>query len=71
MKVGDAWRLALDRRNLRDDEVEALTGYARAVGIDEDACRALEALYPVLVGAMAEASWEYSRPRWLHRHFGI
>jgi hypothetical protein len=31
----------------------------------------MEAAYPVFVAAMAEATWDYSRPRWLHRQFGI
>ena len=25
----------------------------------------------VLVAAMAEKNWDYSRPRWLHEQFGI
>ena len=33
--------------------------------------RALEELYPVLVAAMAEKNWDYSRPRWLHAGFGL
>ena len=39
--------------------------------LDEDTARAIEGLYPVLVAAMAEKNWDYSRPRWLHRQFGI
>jgi len=31
----------------------------------------LLALYPVLVAAMAEKNWDYSRPRWLHASFGL
>ena len=37
----------------------------------DEYCRAIEAFYPVLVGAMAEKNWDYSRPRWLNRNFGI
>jgi len=25
----------------------------------------------VFVAAMAEKNWDYSRPRWLHRQFGL
>jgi hypothetical protein len=31
----------------------------------------VEALYPVLVGAMAERNWDYSRPRWVHTQFEL
>ena len=60
-----------DRRGLHDHEVEALESYARDVGISSDVARAIDAIYPVLVGAMAEKNWDYSRPRWLHRQFGV
>jgi hypothetical protein len=33
--------------------------------------RAIEAAYPVFVAAMAERTWGYTRPRWLHRQFGL
>lgn len=69
--AGAAWRLVRDRHALRDDERAALDGYARAVGIDGETARAIEALYPVLVAAMAEKNWDFSRPRWLHMQFGI
>jgi hypothetical protein len=68
---GEAWRAVRDRRGLHDHEVEALEAYARDVGITADVARAIEAIYPVLVGAMAEKNWDYSRPRWLHRQFGV
>jgi len=68
---GEAWRAVRDRRGLHDHEVEALESYARYVGISTDVARAIEAIYPVLVGAMAEKNWDYSRPRWLHRQFGV
>lgn len=66
-----AWELVRDRIELRDDENAALDGYARAVGLRAEGQRAIAELYPVLVAAMAEKNWDYSRPRWLHRQFGI
>jgi aminoglycoside phosphotransferase (APT) family kinase protein len=66
-----AWRLVQARDALRDHEREALEGYARAVGIDEETRAALELFYPASVAAMAEKNWDYSRPRWLHRQFGV
>lgn len=71
LTAAEAWRLVRDREGLRDYEREALASYAKAVGLDDETCRASELMYPVLVAAMAEKNWEYSRPRWLHRQFGL
>ena len=30
-----------------------------------------QGLYPLLVADVAEKNWDYSRPRWVHRLFGI
>jgi aminoglycoside phosphotransferase (APT) family kinase protein len=70
LTVGDAWRAML-RGGLRDFERAALEDYRARLGLSERWCRAIERLYPVLVTAMAEKNWEYSRPRWMHRAFGI
>ena len=71
LSAGRAWRIVRDRVELRDHERAALEGHRRAIGIDDETARAIEAIYPVLVAAMAERNWEYSRPRWLHRQFEI
>jgi aminoglycoside phosphotransferase (APT) family kinase protein len=71
LSAAEAWKLVRDRERLRDYERESLESYARAVGLDDETCRASELMYPVLVAAMAEKNWEYSRPRWLHRQFGL
>ena len=68
---GDAWRAVAGREGLREEERAALEGYRAAVGLDAETARAIEAIYPVLVGAMAETHWDYSRPRWLHRQFAL
>ena len=39
--------------------------------LDADVAACVGAIYPVLVAAMAETHWNYSRPRWLHREFGL
>ena len=44
---------------------------ARTVGLAPEVREALERCYPIFVGAMAEANWDYSRPRWVHQQFGI
>jgi aminoglycoside phosphotransferase (APT) family kinase protein len=66
-----AWAIVRDREQLRDYERDSLASYAKAVGLDDETCRAMELMYPVLVAAMAEKNWEYSRPRWLHKQFGL
>ncbi|MBL8861694.1 MAG: methyltransferase domain-containing protein [Planctomycetes bacterium] len=68
---GEAWRAVRDRRGLFDHEVEALDAYARALSLAPEVVTAIEAIYPVLVAAMAEKNWDFSRPRWLHRQFGL
>ncbi len=68
---GEAWRAVRDRRDLFDHEVEALEAYARALQLDATVVAAVDAIYPVLVAAMAEKNWDYSRPRWLHKQFGM
>ncbi len=67
----EMWRLALEPERLRDWERAALERYADRLGLGADFCGALAALYPVVVAAMAERHWDYSRPRWLRRQFGI
>jgi len=69
---GEAWRLLEDDRSaLRTYEREALDSYADALGLNPLVVRAIEELYPLLVADVAEKSWDYSRPRWVHRLFGI
>ncbi len=69
--AGEAWRLVRERRELRSYERAALDDYARRVGLDDVARAALERAYPVFVAHVAERNWDYSRPRWLSRQFGI
>ncbi len=71
LSAAEAWRIVRAGDELRPFERDALADYARRVDLDEVSCAALAELYPVLVGAMAESNWDYSRPRWLHRNFGV
>lgn len=66
-----AWRVFREGHALRDYEHAALDGYARALGLGADYCAAITAMFPVLVGGMAEKHWDFSRPRWLLRLFGV
>jgi len=58
-------------RELRGYEKECLEKYCALVGLEPEVARAIEGMYPVLVAAMAEKNWDYSRPRWLQRQFGL
>lgn len=68
---GRSWELLRDRTELREHERDALDACARDLGIDAEVRGAIEAIYPILVGGMSELNWDYSRPRWVHQHFGI
>jgi SAM-dependent methyltransferase len=69
--IREAWRLVRERRRMLAYERTPLERYAAEVGIDDETARAIEAAYPVFVAAMAERTWGFSRPRWLHRQFGL
>jgi hypothetical protein len=69
--IREAWRIVRERSEMLAHEREPLERYAASVGIDDETVRAIEAAYPVFVAAMAERTWEFSRPRWLHRQFGL
>ncbi len=75
--AGTAWRRLAGapasggKHRLDDYEQRALDSYVQALGLEPRIARALEALYPVLVGSMAESHWDYSRPRWFQRSFEV
>ncbi len=48
-----------------------MNSYAKTLGLSSSVVAAIDAIYPVLVAAMAEKNWDFSRPRWLHKQFGI
>ncbi len=62
---------ALEDGRLSDAAHAALADYAAAVGLSATAQRGLIRLYPVFVAGMAERNWDYSRPEWVHRQFGL
>lgn len=66
----NAWQRLLTRNGLREHELAALDSYATALSLPPEYCRTIEEIYPILVVAMCERNWDYSRPRWLHEHFG-
>ncbi|MFT5198394.1 MAG: hypothetical protein ACI87O_001051 [Planctomycetota bacterium] len=64
------WHRLRDRQ-LSDAEESILDDYCQAMAIPADKARAIERLYPLLVCGMAERNWEFSRPYWVHREFGL
>ena len=68
--IGDAWRTALEG-GWTDFERAAIDDYAARLELPEDYPRAVLEALPLLVGAMAESNWDYSRPRWIRRSFGL
>jgi hypothetical protein len=69
--LGAAAALLCEPGRLREHERSALDRYCGAIGLDAEVRRGIEALYPVFVAGMAERNWDYSRPDWVHRHFGL
>lgn len=69
--AGRTWQLVRERDGLREHERRPLEQHARELGLGDDVRAALELAYPVLVAGMAERNWDYSRPRWVHRQFGL
>lgn len=70
-RFGDAWRVLLDPSARRGYEQEAFDAYLEHSGLPtEDLAFYLET-YPLFVAGMAERNWDYSRPDWVHRQFGI
>ncbi|MCC7013289.1 MAG: hypothetical protein IT454_12060 [Planctomycetes bacterium] len=65
------WMQARSQAQRRPDEQTAIDDYCAAVGLDGEMREVLEELYPVLVSAMVEAHWDFSRPRWLQRQFEL
>lgn len=61
----------LCNRELSEPEHSILDGYCEAMGIPPERARAMERLYPLIVCGMAERNWEFSRPYWVHREFGL
>jgi aminoglycoside phosphotransferase (APT) family kinase protein len=70
-REGAIWRRLLARAGLRAAERDALELHRRALGLDVDVARALLAIYPVVVGAIAEANWPWSRPGWFRGAFAV
>lgn len=68
---GAIWRRLLAGQGLRPAERAALDLYADRVGHGRDLARDLAALYPVVVGAIAEMNWPWTRPGWFRRAFEI
>jgi len=71
LDAATAWRLLFAPEGLREAEQAPLEAYREALGLEKAVCEALERIYPVLVAAMAEGNWDYSRPRWVERMFRI
>ena len=66
-----AWKVLADRSRAAPHELEAIESYCERLGVPETVRAAVERMFPVLVAGMAELHWDYSRPLWLHRQFGI
>jgi len=66
-----AWLTLQDRKNLEPHERTAIETYESELHLPPEWYEVIARAYPILFGAMAEEHWDYSRPRWLRRLFGI
>ena len=68
--AGEAWQRLL-AGDIGAHAARALRNHAERLALPAEFTSALLLAHPVLVAAMAEKNWDYSRPRWLHRNFGL
>ncbi|MEM9379956.1 MAG: phosphotransferase [Planctomycetota bacterium] len=68
---GEAWRAVAGPGTRRASERAAIDAYAERAGLDEETVADLFDAYPLLVAGMAERNWDYSRPDWVARQFGL
>ena len=52
-------------------ERAALDLYASYLGLEEDVQACLERTLPGFMAGMSERNWDYSRPQWVRRQFGL
>jgi aminoglycoside phosphotransferase (APT) family kinase protein len=72
LNAGEAWRAFCTKgENQREHEQIAIEIYCKRLELPEPVQRAIEALYPLFVADAAEKNWDYSRPRWVRRQFGL
>ncbi|MEC8494480.1 MAG: phosphotransferase, partial [Planctomycetota bacterium] len=70
-RFGAAWRAVKDPAARRPHEARALERYADLAGLEVTATDALLDAFPLFVAGMAERNWDYSRPHWVQRQFGL
>ncbi len=71
LRPAEAWQQIRRLKNLYDHEQTALEEHARRLGVEMEVLEAGAEAYPLLLAAMAESHWDYSRPRWVHRQFDL
>jgi hypothetical protein len=65
------WLALQDRDALTPGEAQAVRAYEAALDLPPAWYAVIARAYPVLFGAMAEEHWDFSRPLWIKRMFGI
>ncbi|MEL6428837.1 MAG: hypothetical protein AAFR54_06635 [Planctomycetota bacterium] len=68
---GEAWRSLRSPGGWRASERDALLGYAARAGLSEDDVVGWIDAFPLFVAGMAERNWDFSRPHWIARQFGL
>lgn len=68
---GDAWRALLNPAGRRDYESQAFDDYLSHTGFEAEELAFYLDAYPLFIAGMAERNWDYSRPDWVRRQFGM
>lgn len=69
--LGDAWRSSSQPGARRGYEREALDRYADAAGLEQADLETFVSAFPLFVAGMSEKTWDFSRPHWVARQFGL
>ena len=66
-----AWHALRSPAGRTEAEEDCLQRHASALGLSQGYVEALLDAYPLLVAGMAERNWDWSRPAWIRREFGV
>jgi hypothetical protein len=67
----DAWHALRSASTRSEVEERCLRRHQAAMGLHDEVVEALLDAYPLLVAGMAERNWDWSRPAWIRREFGL
>ena len=67
----EAWHALRSPATRSPSEEACLRRHQADLGLEDEVLEALLDAYPLLVAGMAERNWDWSRPAWIRREFGV